>query len=58
MPATDIGAIEAVLQTYFDGLHEGDTAKLDAARCCWPPPPWPRPRRSPRRAPGLRAPCA
>lgn len=31
MPATDIAAIEAVLQTYFDGLHEGDTAKLDAA---------------------------
>jgi hypothetical protein len=31
MPATDIAAIEAVLHTYFDGLHEGDTAKLDAA---------------------------
>ena len=31
MPASDIAAIEAVLQTYFDGLHEGDTAKLDAA---------------------------
>lgn len=31
MSASDIDAIEAVLQTYFDGLHEGDTAKLDAA---------------------------
>ena len=31
MPATDIAAIEAVLQTYFDGLYEGDTVKLDAA---------------------------
>jgi hypothetical protein len=31
MPASDIAAIEAVLQTYFDGLYEGDTAKLDAA---------------------------
>lgn len=31
MPATDIAAIEAVLQTYFDGLYEGDTAKLGAA---------------------------
>jgi len=31
MPATDIAAIEAVLHTYFDGLYEGDTAKLDAA---------------------------
>lgn len=31
MPTTDIAAIEAVLQTYFDGLHEGDTTKLDAA---------------------------
>ena len=28
MPASDIAAIEAVLQTYFDGLYEGDTAKL------------------------------
>ena len=31
MPASDIAAIEAVLHTYFDGLYEGDTAKLDAA---------------------------
>ncbi|MBR0669782.1 nuclear transport factor 2 family protein [Neoroseomonas soli] len=31
MPASDIAAIEAVLQTYFDGLHEGDTAKLASA---------------------------
>jgi hypothetical protein len=27
----DLAAIEAVLRTYFDGLHEGDTAKLAAA---------------------------
>ena len=27
----DLTAIETVLQTYFDGLHEGDTAKLAAA---------------------------
>ncbi len=27
----DIKAIEAVLQTYFDGLYEGDTSKLAAA---------------------------
>jgi hypothetical protein len=27
----DLKAIEALLQTYFDGLHEGDTAKLAAA---------------------------
>lgn len=27
----DIKAIEAVLQTYFDGLYEGDAAKLGAA---------------------------
>jgi hypothetical protein len=27
----DLKAIEAVLQTYFDGLYEGDTAKLAAA---------------------------
>lgn len=27
----DIAAIEAVIQTYFDGLHEGDVAKLGAA---------------------------
>jgi hypothetical protein len=31
MPASDIAAIEAVLQTYFDGLYEGDTAKLESA---------------------------
>ena len=31
MPASDIAAIEAVLQTYFDGLHEGDTDKLASA---------------------------
>lgn len=31
MPASDIAAIEAVLQTYFDGLHEGDVDKLAAA---------------------------
>ena len=29
--AEDLKAIEAVLQTYFDGLYEGDTAKLAAA---------------------------
>ena len=29
--ATDIPAIEAVIQTYFDGLYEGDTKKLAAA---------------------------
>lgn len=27
----DIKAIEAVLQTYFDGLYEGDAGKLGAA---------------------------
>ena len=27
----DIKAIEAVLQTYFDGLYEGDAAELGAA---------------------------
>lgn len=27
----DLKAIEAVLQTYFDGLYEGSTAKLAAA---------------------------
>jgi hypothetical protein len=27
----DLKAIEAVLQTYFDGVHEGDTAKLATA---------------------------
>jgi len=26
--ANDIPAIEAVIQTYFDGLYEGDTGKL------------------------------
>jgi hypothetical protein len=31
MPASDIAAIEAVLQTYFDGLYESDTDKLAAA---------------------------
>ena len=31
MPASDIAAIEAVLQTYFDGLYEGDTDKLASA---------------------------
>jgi hypothetical protein len=29
--ATDLAEIEAVIQTYFDGLYEGDTAKLAAA---------------------------
>ncbi len=29
--ADDLKQIEAVLQTYFDGLYEGDTAKLAAA---------------------------
>ena len=27
----EMPAIEAVVQTYFDGLHEGDTGKLAAA---------------------------
>ena len=27
----DLAAIEAVLQTYFDGLHEGSVEKLGAA---------------------------
>ncbi len=27
----DIAAIEMVVQTYFDGLHEGDTKKLASA---------------------------
>ncbi len=27
----DLAAIEAVLQTYFDGLHEGNVQKLGAA---------------------------
>ena len=31
MPASDIAAIEAVLQAYFDGLYEGDTDKLASA---------------------------
>ncbi|HWT09237.1 MAG TPA: nuclear transport factor 2 family protein [Roseomonas sp.] len=31
MPTSDIAAIEAVLQTYFDGLHEGDADKLASA---------------------------
>lgn len=31
MAMTDLAAVEAVLQTYFDGLHEGDTEKLAAA---------------------------
>lgn len=30
-PTNEIGAIEKVVQTYFDGLHEGDTKKLGAA---------------------------
>lgn len=29
--ANEIPAIEAVVQTYFDGLYEGDTAKLGQA---------------------------
>ncbi len=29
--ATETQAIEAVVQTYFDGLHEGDTKKLGHA---------------------------
>lgn len=29
--ASEIAAIEATLQTYFDGLHEGDPAKLAQA---------------------------
>jgi Putative lumazine-binding len=29
--SNDIPAIEAVIQTYFDGLYDGDTAKLAAA---------------------------
>lgn len=29
--ANDIGAIEKIVWTYLDGLHEGDTAKLAAA---------------------------
>ncbi len=28
MPKSDLAAIEAVLNTYFDGLHEGDVEKL------------------------------
>ncbi len=28
--ASDLGDLEAALQTYFDGLYEGDTAKLGA----------------------------
>jgi Putative lumazine-binding len=31
MPASDIAAIEAVLHTYLDGLHEGDADKLASA---------------------------
>jgi len=31
MAASDIAAIEAVLQTYFDGLYEGDAGKLAEA---------------------------
>ena len=30
-PISDLAAIEAVVQTYFDGLYEGDVAKLGAA---------------------------
>jgi hypothetical protein len=29
--ATDLTEIEQVLQTYFDGLYEGDTSKLERA---------------------------
>ena len=31
MASSDLAAIEAVLQTYFDGLYEGDTDKLASA---------------------------
>lgn len=31
MPQSDLAAIETVIQTYLDGLYEGDTAKLAAA---------------------------
>ena len=31
MPENERAAIEAVLHTYFDGLHEGNTAKLAEA---------------------------
>ena len=31
LPSSDLAAIEAVLQTYFDGLYEGDTDKLGSA---------------------------
>ncbi|MBR0645085.1 nuclear transport factor 2 family protein [Plastoroseomonas hellenica] len=31
MANSDLAAIEAVLHTYFDGLHEGDTEKLAAS---------------------------
>jgi len=30
-PASAVAAIEAVIQTYFDGLYEGDVEKLGAA---------------------------
>lgn len=30
MAQTDLAAVEAVLQTYFDGLYEADVAKLAA----------------------------
>ena len=30
-PASAVSAIEAVIQTYFDGLYEGDVEKLGAA---------------------------
>jgi hypothetical protein len=29
--SSDVAAVEAVLQTYFDGLYEGDTKKLGQA---------------------------
>src|SRR5262249_43963763 len=34
--STDLAAIESTIQTYFDGLYEGDTRKLAAAfhECC------------------------
>ena len=29
--SSDVAEVEKVLQTYFDGLHEGDTGKLAQA---------------------------
>src|SRR5262249_13778119 len=36
MGSTDLAAIESTIQTYLDGLYEGDTQKLGAAfhECC------------------------